>query len=875
MSFSEILYQLIFMPLQLIFEEIYYIIGYKLTRDPGLAIVALSITVNLLVLPLYNRADAMQEKQRLIEEKLRRGVEHIKRTFKGDEQLMMLQTYYRQNGYSPLDALKGSVSLFLEIPFFVAAYQFLSHLSLLQGATFGPIRDLGAADGLLAVAGLTVNVLPILMTVVNLLATFLFAKDLSLRTNLQLYGLAFFFLVFLYDSPAGLVIYWTLNNLFNLVKTIVYKYTRFKPKQPSGQEAVPGANHNALFLAGAGFMALLTGLLIPSSVLSASPHEFIVFGHMDNPLWYLVASFALATGSFVLWLGVFHWLAGEKGKLKFEHFLWSFSACGIVTYLVWGKNSSILTNKLVVSNGLQITHATKIVNIIAVIAICFVMHWLWKRYRHYAVDVLVIGCVAMLAMSGWNIWDISQRLATVDRGDKTAGISHPDRGKILLSRQGKNVIVLMLDGAMGGYIPSIMQEKPELKATYDGFTYYNNIMSFSGHTLYASPALFGGYEYTPEAMQLRQEKLLREKHNEAMMLMPTLFDKAGYRVTVANLPLVNYQWIPDYTPFKEKLPRVRIESFNKPEAQVIPEEDLREIVIKNKRNFYCYSFMKVIPSLIQNNFYAAGTYTRFEKTRDQIIYSATEASGISPDCLPNYKALEELVKRTKIVEEGNTFLAFTNDITHDSALLRMPDYIPVDKVDNRKYFSPEADCYRAEGVKLVMTNPYGVGNYHVNMAALLQVGRWLDYMKEQGVYDNTRIIITADHGRGGGQIEPLRTVLDGTSYFPLLLVKDFGGRGFVSKNEFVSNADVPFMTVQGIIANPVNPFTGQPLTVAAKFNPKQYIMESNKYEIKYNLGTRYQPEQWYSVSGRNIWKKANWQEEAGAEVLPYGEGGRK
>ena len=874
MSFSEILYQLIFMPLQLIFEEIYYIIGYKLTRDPGLAIVALSITVNLLVLPLYNRADAMQEKQRLMEEKLRRGVEHIKRTFKGDEQLMMLQTYYRQNGYSPLDALKGSVSLFLEIPFFVAAYQFLSHLSLLQGATFGPIRDLGAADGLLAVAGLTVNVLPILMTVVNLLATFLFAKDLSLRTNLQLYGLALFFLVFLYDSPAGLVIYWTLNNLFNLVKTVVYKYTRFKPAQPSGEETVL-SDHNSLFLAGAVFMALLTGLLIPSSVLSASPHEFIIFGYMDNPLWYLVASFALAAGSFVLWLGVFHWLAGEKGKEKFEHFLWSFSACGIVTYLVWGKNSSILTNKLVVSNGLQITHATKIVNIIAVIAICLVMHWLWKRYRRYAVDVLAIGCVAMLAMSGWNIWDISQRLATVDRGGKTADVSDPDRGKILLSRQGKNVIVLMLDGAMGGYIPFIMQEKPELKRTYEGFTYYNNIISYSGHTLYASPVLFGGYEYTPEAMQLRKDTLLREKHNEAMMLMPALFDKAGYRVTVANLPLVNYQWIPDYTPFKEKLPKVRIESFNKPEVQVIPEEDLREAVIKNKRNFYCYSFMKVIPSLIQNNFYAAGTYTRFEKMRDQIIYSTTEASGISPDCLPNYKALEELVKRTKIVEEGNTFLAFTNDITHDAALLQMPDYTPVDKVDNRKHFSPEAACYRADGVKLSMTRPYAVANYHVNMAALLQVGRWLDYMKEQGVYDNTRIIVTADHGRGSGQIEPLRTVLDGTNYFPLLLVKDFGGRGFVTKNEFVSNGDVPFMTVQGIIANPVNPFTGKPLTVAAKFNPKQYIMESNKYEIKYNLGTQYQPEHWYSVSGRNTWQKANWQEEAGAEILPYREGGQK
>ena len=33
---------------------------------------------------------------------------------------------------------------------------------------------------------------------------------------MQLYTMALFFLVFLYTSPAGLVFYWTLNNLFSL-----------------------------------------------------------------------------------------------------------------------------------------------------------------------------------------------------------------------------------------------------------------------------------------------------------------------------------------------------------------------------------------------------------------------------------------------------------------------------------------------------------------------------------------------------------------------------------------------------------------------------------------------------------------------------------
>ena len=222
MEFLSLLYQLIFMPLQIIFEVIYYL-AFRVIGNPGISIIALSFIVNLLVLPLYNRADAIQEAERDMEVKLSKGVEHIKKTFKGDEQLMILQTYYRQNGYSPLDSIKGSISLFLEIPFFVAAYQFLSHLEILNGASLGPIKDLGAPDGLLTVAGMTINVLPFIMTAVNLVSAYIFTKDLTSKTKVQLYSMACFFLVFLYASPAGLVFYWTLNNLFNLVKTIICK----------------------------------------------------------------------------------------------------------------------------------------------------------------------------------------------------------------------------------------------------------------------------------------------------------------------------------------------------------------------------------------------------------------------------------------------------------------------------------------------------------------------------------------------------------------------------------------------------------------------------------------------------------------------------
>ena len=119
--------------------------------------------------------------------------------------------------------MRGATSLLLEIPFFIAAYRFLSGLSILQGVSFGPIADLGKPDGLLHIAGLTINLLPIVMTVVNLISCVIFTKGSLAKTKIQLYGMAIFFLFFLYTSPSGLVFYWTLNNVFSLAKTAVYK----------------------------------------------------------------------------------------------------------------------------------------------------------------------------------------------------------------------------------------------------------------------------------------------------------------------------------------------------------------------------------------------------------------------------------------------------------------------------------------------------------------------------------------------------------------------------------------------------------------------------------------------------------------------------
>ena len=63
MGFFTALYDLIVEPLCLLFDVVYaYMLRF--TTNEGVAIIALSLVINILILPLYRRADAMQEEER-------------------------------------------------------------------------------------------------------------------------------------------------------------------------------------------------------------------------------------------------------------------------------------------------------------------------------------------------------------------------------------------------------------------------------------------------------------------------------------------------------------------------------------------------------------------------------------------------------------------------------------------------------------------------------------------------------------------------------------------------------------------------------------------------------------------------------------------
>ncbi len=221
----EYIYGFFVKPIELVVEIVFSIM-FRIFGNAGVAIVFVSVVIQLLVLPMYKRADALQDEERQKQKEMKPWVDHIKKTFKGDERFMMLSAYYREAGYSQFSSVKSSLSLLLQIPFFIAAYNYLSNLSVLKGASFLGIADLSRPDGLIVVGGVVINLLPVLMTVFNIISGIIYTKGFPVKDKVQTFGLAVIFLVVLYTCPSGLVLYWTLNNLFSLLKNIVLKMFR-------------------------------------------------------------------------------------------------------------------------------------------------------------------------------------------------------------------------------------------------------------------------------------------------------------------------------------------------------------------------------------------------------------------------------------------------------------------------------------------------------------------------------------------------------------------------------------------------------------------------------------------------------------------------
>ena len=301
------------------------------------------------------------------------------------------------------------------------------------------------------------------------------------------------------------------------------------------------------------------------------------------------------------------------------------------------------------------------------------------------------------------------------------------------------------------------------------------------------------------------------------------------------------------------------------------------------RNFFCYSIFKISPLFIQNSVYDSGNYNMADLAESEDVeyvipqnaISPSICYGIDPEFIQNYNVLYNLDTITDIVNDStDTFMYLTNEITHTPNLVSAPSYEPAPEVDNTVYDAEHASRFETPvyGYSLQMYDVIAMRHYTSNAAAYVLLGRYFDYMREAGVWDNTRIIIVADHSINSNDTElfgPATHIPDtdwSASYIdafnPVLMVKDFGSSGFNVCDDLMTNADVPYLATCGIIDNPVNPFSGNRIIPLSEYNGNLYIYDSDDWNVTDTEAdadaVRYIRDNWYLFNGTNVFDLDSW-----------------
>ena len=873
------LYDSLISPLILLLEFFYSLVQ-SITDNPGLAVISLSFIVTLFTLPLYIVAESWQETERQAQSKMKAGIDRIKQTFKGDEQYMILNTFYRQNHYHPIMALRSSFSLLIQIPFFMAAYNFLSKLNALNGYSFLFIKDFGSPDACFYIGNFAINVLPIAMTLINCLAGYIYSRGHGAREQIQIYVCALVFLLLLYNSPAGLVVYWTMNNILSLVKNIFYKiknpkktiyisccflavifilsdFTIFRNVNklykvafiflslllvtyPYLIKSISGfLNKNlktldkasskrlTLFVISSFVLVILSGLVIPSILIESQPDLYCYVDDYTSPFPFIITTFAKALGFFFLWPLCFYALFSSKIKniLTFIFLFAAFSAT-INTFCFSGKYGSI-NPTLLFMEPQTFWPSIKgfILNTVLLLAIIAALLVLLNKKVVILQSLSSILLFALISISAINCHSINKAFSKMEAPDTSAKIEPVYH----LSKSGKNVILFMQDACLTPVIPEIFKDIPDLKNHFDGFTYYPNTAPLGSVTMTGAPGLFGGYDYTPYEINKRDDKTLQQKHNEALLSLPTVFHNAGYDVTVSNLPYENYLEEPVTDMYKDYNFVKRIQTTGKYSKIWFDRHNLKRNPHTSfliNRNFICFSMFKMVPPLLRGIVYSHEYWIAHTPYED------------SADFANHYSVLEFLPELTSSDSENASFIMIDNEVTHED-VFATNEKIPT------------------SGNSILFDDPV----YKIHAGVFLKYAAFFDYLKINNLYDNTRIIIVSDHGRGlkTHSLNETGKEIYNSRLTATLLVKDFNDhQSFKTDMTFMTNADTPDLATKDIIKNAKNPFTDNLFKVD---NKQDYIKiavpNAESTRIRHNTKFKIDSDKWFTVHD-DIYKKENW-----------------
>jgi YidC/Oxa1 family membrane protein insertase len=178
-------------------------------KSYALAIIIMTIIIRALLWPLQNAATKSMRKMA----KLSPIMNELREKYKDDPQRMNQETMklYKEYGVNPFG---GCLPMLVQIPIFFGFYGMLDKAIELRNSSFLWVRDLSQPDTVFHIAGIPINILPLVMAATQLWQMSITPKTGDPAQQRMFLFMPLIFLFICYNYASGLALYWTVQNLF-------------------------------------------------------------------------------------------------------------------------------------------------------------------------------------------------------------------------------------------------------------------------------------------------------------------------------------------------------------------------------------------------------------------------------------------------------------------------------------------------------------------------------------------------------------------------------------------------------------------------------------------------------------------------------------
>ena len=203
-------------------------------KDYGLAILALTTVIKLVLWPIQNKANRSMRQMAALSPKM----QELREKYKDDPTRMNQEVMklYKEYGINPVG---GCLPMLIQIPIFFGLFKMLGQAVELRNAKFLWVKDLSQPDTVahLPVLGWPVNIIPLCMaaTQIWLMAMTPKTGDATQRRVMMFTPLIFLFIC--YNFAAALALYYTTQNLFSILQF----YQNKRQPAPTLEKKIPPA----------------------------------------------------------------------------------------------------------------------------------------------------------------------------------------------------------------------------------------------------------------------------------------------------------------------------------------------------------------------------------------------------------------------------------------------------------------------------------------------------------------------------------------------------------------------------------------------------------------------------------------------------------